>query len=275
MRNLERVRAGHTSQGFYVLGADGTFYGYNNNRSIERVHAMLDQAVAKFDAQRPAGVEIAAAERAAWALRPPEGASIARVHARIRPLPAGAGDANARLGRDHLWITAAEARALAKVGEAGGTWPASLRERVARFHLLDNIRGEPDFWKPEEVRVADFTARRLWPTAESAGSGDGGPVWVEVAGRFEIRSDDDRRGFVGGLKGWIVIDSASGRVSDVRLYAGGACWGSGTWTPGAPEGRFPLKLGIVPADDEAARLVPPQAAQCGERYLRPANSLFP
>ena len=53
---------------------------------------------------------------------------------------------------DNLWITAAEHQALV-VGE----FPQSLVVRMARFHLVDNTRGEPPMWEPEDVQTAEVT----------------------------------------------------------------------------------------------------------------------
>ena len=41
--------------------------------------------------------------------------------------------------------------------------PARVAERLLRFHLVDNTRGEPNFWRPDEVR-----RQRLTLTVEEA-----------------------------------------------------------------------------------------------------------
>ncbi|MEQ1933702.1 MAG: hypothetical protein ABL962_07475, partial [Fimbriimonadaceae bacterium] len=52
------VAKGITSQGRYVVTADGKALGYNNNRDVERVLTMMDQALVKFNASPPAAVEV-------------------------------------------------------------------------------------------------------------------------------------------------------------------------------------------------------------------------
>jgi hypothetical protein len=51
------------------------------------------------------------------------------------------------LGRDNLWVRADEHAALAK-----GQLSKSLLKRIARFHLIDNTRGEPPMWKDNEIK---------------------------------------------------------------------------------------------------------------------------
>src|SRR5437763_1732885 len=53
----ERVKT-VTAQGTYVFAADGTAYGYNNNRSVERLTQMLDKSLKAFADKPPADVEI-------------------------------------------------------------------------------------------------------------------------------------------------------------------------------------------------------------------------
>ena len=38
----------------------------------------------------------------------------------------------------------------------GGELPESLKRRIARFHLIDNTRGEPMFWDVADIRKLDL-----------------------------------------------------------------------------------------------------------------------
>lgn len=254
-KNLERVRQGQTAQGFWVVGADGTFYGYNNNRSKERVEQMLDRALADFrknpsKPQSPTDEELAAPS----VTKAPPGTSVVRIHARIRPVPEGCADSNNRVSRDHLWVSADEVAALRdkKV-------PASLIGRIARFHLLDNVRGEPDMWESRDVRKLEVRKASF----------EGDVARIEVA--FSLATPGDKRGYEGNLEIEAKTD-ATNRIVRFRGFASGQAWGASTWTPGAPEGKFGLVIAMIEASDEVAKAVPPQAILWGREYWRPEVS---
>lgn len=242
-----RILQGHTSQGFYVMGADGKAYGFNNNRSVERVLAFMQKGLDGFRSDPPFNVEIRSQSNPHP--RPPEGATVLRLYSRITPLPEGCPDSNANLQRDHFWILREE------VGQiAAERIPASLINRLCRFALVDAVRGEPDFWKPEEVLAKEFSIRRLSP-GEAA-----------LSGKFSMRTANGARGIEGKLTARLIINGAD--ISSFTGYAETTAWGNGTYTPGAPEGKFPLKFAFILAP-ESADTVAPQAAMYGREYLNP------
>src|SRR5207244_1123336 len=66
------------------------------------------------------------------------------------------GDAAAR---DHLWLTADEVQALVPAQPRKGALlqvPRRVAERILRFHLVDNTRGEPPMWRREEIRTQEL-----------------------------------------------------------------------------------------------------------------------
>src|SRR5262249_50761663 len=93
---------------------------------------------------------------------PPPGGQIVNVYTRILDRDHGnwckgtcktlGGD---QAARDHPWLPAAECKALvpanAKAGDRFTLLPA-VAERMLRFHLTDNTRGEPPFWQREDIR---------------------------------------------------------------------------------------------------------------------------
>jgi hypothetical protein len=150
------------------------------------------------------------------------------------------------LGRDHLWIRKDEAEALAQ-----GEFPRSLQQRLARYHLVDNTRGEPPMWEAAEVKHVELTIQ------------DG-----KVRGWVHLETRRGDRGFRAQIAG--EIEAAGGQVKRMDLVAKGDFWGEGTYTPGAPLGKFPFAVAcrLVTADCAAAR-VPPQSARLGsQEYLR-------
>ncbi len=263
-QNVERVGKGGTAQGFYVIGADGTFYGYNNNRSVERVNGLLDRAQQKFKENPPKPVAITSKDLLApWRQPLPAGASVVRVFTRIRPLPADAGDTNKNLGRDHLWILKGEVEAILASAHVGQSvpLPKDLAMRMARFHLLDNVRGEPDMWKAAEVTKAEFTLRLL-PSASPA-------KMFALDGKFEQTTADGKRGQKGTMRGEIGIDSTTKEIKRFRTYGESQFWGESTYTPGAPKGKFPLVFAMIEASALKYPIVPPQGLNLGPEYLEP------
>lgn len=253
-----RVKEGLTSQGFYVAGADGTCYGFNNNRTVDRVREFMNAALSSYAGKPPKDVRIGEPVRGDCGPLPPKGAAVIDVYARIVPLPDGASAANRAVGRDTLWIETEELRAMAAC-DGDMELPAALAARIARFHLVDNVRGEPDMWKPADVRRARFVLR---PRDAERGL-------FALHGDFELRRGDDSRGMIGTISGEAAFDKARERLTTFRAHAKATAWGAGTWTPDPPAGRFPMEFAFVLRDDDSRALVAPQAAACGEEYRRP------
>jgi hypothetical protein len=233
-----------------VVAADGTAYGFNNNRSLERVHQLLDKSLAQFRANPPAKVDIPSALLdAKFAVTPPDGSSVLRLFTRIKPAPLGCDSANENVARDHLWVLPDEIGALAK-----GEIPNALRLRLARFALVDNVRGEPDHWRVDEVIKAEFKLKVLSATK------------FAIAGDFAMQTKDGKRGYEGKWEGELAIDKG-GRLTSFKAYAEGQAWGRSTYTPDPPPGKFPLVVAFVLSGDEMARTVSPQAVFYGREYL--------
>jgi len=258
-----RSQSGQTTQGYYVFDAAGRLYGYLNNRDPAQLLALLKRAESKFAAALPAVLDLPSEIPSAQPTAP-AGTTIAQVFARIEPLPYGAHELNAGVGRDYLWILPEEVEQLEQ-----GVFPLALIARLTRFHLWDNVRGEPDLWERDQVRTADF---RATPHREGA------TIRVEIAGKFVLEAPAGKRGYrsrelppsgyEGTLRGEIQIDAAMHQVTRLELYAEGEAWGESTFTPHAPPGRFPLKIAFVLAEDRLSHEVPPRGVIYGvDEYL--------
>ncbi|MCA9189690.1 MAG: hypothetical protein R3E01_24465 [Pirellulaceae bacterium] len=142
------------------------------------------------------------------------------------------------LSRDNLWITQEEHDALVR-----GEIPKALQERIARFHLVDNTRGEPPMWNTNEIRNLERALTRGYLTGSA---------------RLDTKRGD--RGYDVQLKGKIEV--RDGRVVRFDIVALGDFWGEGTYTRGAPKGRFPLAISFTLADGaDIANHVPPQGSR--------------
>ena len=245
-----------TTQGFYIATAAGELLLYNNNRDPQKVRRLMEKKLAAFQSSGASRENIAAIERRKrdprYDVRPPQGGLVVRVRARVLGGYEPTSDRwrsifQSALSRDNLWISADEHQALAK-----GSFPGSLAKRIARFHLVDNTRGEPPMWKAKEIRDLDIRLKN-----------------GELSGKARLHTDDDKRGYEAQLRG--VVETRQGKVTRLDIVALGDFRGEGTYTRGAPKGRFPLAVAFELADGkDVADGVPPQGSRGWVRgYLRP------
>lgn len=244
-----------TTQGFYIGAPDGTLLFGWNNRDPAKLRRFLRKAVDDYRAPKSGALEMN--EDPAFARTPPAGALVVDVHSRILEGQwPEATDAWQKIfrgatGRDHLWITKEEAAALAR-----GEFPQSLATRIARYHCIDNTRGEPPMWAASEVRL-------LRMESKPAKSG------FAVDGEIDLATDSGDRGFDARAAG--VVETKGDRVTRFDLAIRGGFFGEGTFTKGAPKGRFTLAIVFTLADDSPAkaewRKVPPQGARELADYL--------
>lgn len=231
-----------TTQGLYTADASGQLLAFTNNRGASRVLGMMNGALKKH---RPVKV-IAIAKGtpdSRFNPKPPKGGLVVRVTSKVLAGYAEPENEYQRifqqsLGRDNLWISAIEHTALFK-----GQLPQSLLKRIARFHLIDNTRGEPPMWNDNEIKKLEGTVRngRLRATVQlKTVKGDRG-YEVELLGRIETKA---------------------GKVTRFNVVAKGEFWGEGTYTRNAPKGHFPLAIAFTLADGkDAADTIPPQGSR--------------
>jgi hypothetical protein len=273
---------GSTRQGIYCLTADGKLLAYRNSQQPESVHELLLLALKEWDKlpperRLPGAIKVEDPEKsdARYARQPPPGGLVVAVYSRILEAdakgiwckgscPTKGGDLPAR---DHLWLTKEDCQALIPRDPKKGDifpLPASLAERLARFHLIDNTRGEPPMWKHDEIRE-----NRLTLTVEEASPGE---VSLKLEGTVLLASKADvsqaDRGFDVRILGQIHYDAVKKGIDRFDLVALGEHWGQGAYTAGARPGRTPL--GIVfelTKGEQPGDRIPPQAARDIDTYL--------
>jgi len=231
-----------TTQGLYAADANGGLIGFTNNRGADRVMRMLNGALTKH---RPAKVASIAkgTPDARYNPQPPKGGLIVRVTSKVLGGYEKTDNEWRRifqtsLGRDNLWIRADEHAALAK-----GQLPKSLLARLARFHLVDNTRGEPPMWRETEIKKLEGTIK--------AG---------QLRATVQLQSADKTRGYTAEIFGR--VNTAHGRVNKLDLVAKGLFHGEGRYTRNAPKGKFPLAIAFTLADGkDAADAIPPQGSR--------------
>ena len=239
-----RGESGQTTQGFYVVDANGGAYGFNNNRSVDRVLDFLTKNLDAYHKAPHERVSIAAEDNGIP--KPPDGATVLRVFQRILPVPKNSHPTNENVQRDHFWLLKDE---IAELGKS--KFPESLSLRLCRFVFNDAVRGEPDMWSVSEVRERQFRVGR---------QGD----IVTITGNFKMRKDDNSRGLEGEMVAELSLSGSS--LTGFKGIADTTAWGQSTYTPDPPAGRFPVKFAFVlPSRSEV--VVAPQATFFGNEYL--------
>ncbi|MCO6454688.1 MAG: hypothetical protein J5I93_05235 [Pirellulaceae bacterium] len=236
-----------TTQGFYIATPSGELLLYNNNRDPEKVLRLMRQRLREFDQSGARSSEVAAIEAAKvdarYNVQPPEGGLVVRVHAKVLGGYTESDDPWQRIfqtavSRDNLWITRDEHQALVQ-----GQVPRSLQVRIARFHLVDNTRGEPPMWSEDEIRTLEMSLR------------DG-----QLEGRVALSTRNGDRGYEATMQGRVEVNE--GRVVGFDLVSLGQFRGEGPFTRNAPPGRFPLGISFTLADgSDIADRVPPQGSR--------------
>jgi hypothetical protein len=271
---------GDTRQGIYVFTATGTLLGYRNHPDPKVMRSFIVEALKawhKLPARERMPDAVQVAERVnvdeQYRRTLPAGGAAVNVYTRILD-KTGAGDlcvgsckftGGDKPAHDHLWLLPEDLRALLpKDARSGATFevPQRLALRIARFHLVDNTRGEPPFWGRAQVQSGKLTA-----TVEKV---DGDNVELKLEGRYllatklEGRGD---RGFDVHLLGYVRGNRAAQKLERFDVVALGDHWGEGPFTRGARPGRTPLGVVFELSDGTSpADRVPPQAAREWTKY---------
>lgn len=285
-----RVLPSATRQGQYACTAEGALLASVNTREAPTLLGMMNDALRRRRALSPAegAPPSAGAPSAPFTpdsgarRRPPEGGLVLRVFARDLPRAAGAPPPSGptapdwrrtAVNHDHAWFAADEAAALIPAPATPGSThavPDALARRLARFHLIDIVRGETPMWRPEEVGLAALSA-----TVEEVGAVG---VRLRLEGRFRCaaegtwairpfgpRLEGQRRGYDAQLVGRATWDPAARRFVAFEALAVGQRWGGSEhnlrWDdlePAPLAVLFDLADGTAPGD-----ATPPQGAGGG------------
>lgn len=225
-----------TTQGRYVCTAEGELLGFNNNRGPDRIGKLMRQALKEFNPNSVAKVAPINSDAVdpKYNFGPPENGLILRVHSKVlggyKPTEDWTSVFQQAIGRDNAWFTENEKARLLKCINEGGELPQPIVQRIARFHLIDNTRGEPPRWAPEEIKALTLSVD---------------PSGV-MRGKVHLETKDGKRGYEANLFG--VIKSKDNEITQFDLVCRGEFWGTGPYTGFAPEGKFPLAIAFRIAD---------------------------
>lgn len=252
-----------TQQGHYVFTATGKLLGFNNNRGPERRLAMMKDALKKWgelpDSDKKAEVPAKGKSDERYHHELPEGGQIVKVYTRCleerdgRLQKLAEDQVGNQAAVDHLWFQKSEVEKLSRlIAGGGGEIPGWLSLRIAKFHLLDNTRGEPRSWKKEEIKK--------WSLKVDENG--------RMSGAFLIDSADGKLGYAGEFEGILAI--TKGQFTRFDLLVVGKHWGSGTYTRGARPGKTPIGQVFRLTDGKEARdRIPPQGIRWAPGYWDP------
>lgn len=274
---------GSTRQGVYCFTPDGQLLAYKNaGQAPDVMRETLQRGLAEWKklplARRKAGaIQVSDLSQVDphYVRTPPANGLIVNVCTRILDRDGKGGfchgtcdvQGGEKAARDHLWLTEAECKSIfpakAKVGDRF-RMPDRIAERVARFHLIDNTRGEPPMWRRDDVRKNDLTLVVEKLDAETVGLRLEGVVLL--ANTAEPAKAG--RGFEARLLGYIAQDRQRGIVTRFDVVAIGEHWGDGTYTRNSRHGRQPLGVAFeIARGDQPGDKVPPQAAREINEYI--------
>jgi hypothetical protein len=273
---------GATRQGIYLFTAGGKLLAFRNNQDPAAMRQLLQHGLREWQKlplaeRKPGAVHVPDAGQAdpRYSRTPPAGGLIVNVYTRILDRN-GQGEwcqgtcsvpGGEKSARDHLWLTAAEVKSLVPAQPRKGSQspvPPGIVERILRFHLHDNTRGEPEHWRPQEIRT-----RQLTLTVEEATATT---VRLRLDGSALLSTDADpaqaRRGFDVRLLGYLTYHPATKTIERFDVVAVGDHWGEGTYTRRARPGRTPLGVAFELArGDSPADQVPPQGIRDAGAYF--------
>lgn len=277
-------RDGATRQGIYALTADGTLLSYRNagqspEATLDALRAALHQWERLPESRRaPAAVKVPdpGPLDGGYTRKPPAGGVVVNVFTRaldempsgdVKPSAVCKVGGGAEAARDHLWITRDECKALAPAGLTPGqsfAMPQSLALRLVRFHLVDDTRGEPPFWRARDVRRNDLQL--------TVASVESGTMKLRLTGSVLLATDANAgradRGYDASVAGDLTFDLQRQALATFDVVVLGNHWGEGTFTRGARPGRQPLGIVFQLADGRSpGDGVPPQAARDLGEYL--------
>lgn len=240
-----------TTQGWYVCDAAGKLYGYRNNRRDNTIKQIMAQALTEFDSDSKFEALSSDVFDPAYQRSLPAGAVVIRVNTKVLSGYKETEDTFQKIfqrsiARDNLWILADEIEQLKE-----GVVTASLATRIARFHLIDNTRGEPTMWSKTDIKSMDMKL-----------DGDG-----RFTGDVEIKSS--KTGFRTKLLGTVTFDGD--QLQQFDIVARGWYHGEGHYTRNAPNGEFSVAVAFRMTDgSDIADPVAPQGSKGWlEGYLKP------
>lgn len=233
----QRISDGGTRQGFWVLSPGGQSLAYANSRNPEQVLAVLTAGRAAWEAlpaeQRrlPDGAALEPAHRWEWSA-PADGLQLDRI-SRELPFDGLHGPRSERWNRDRAWFSRDEVDGMLPPDPQPGQQFALplLAQRLARFHLTDDVRGQSIPYAPAEVQRAELQARVLARHGSELILALHGSTLCDADGPWLLGENSWRpfqelpHGLESRLLGQAVFDLDSRTFTELELVAVARHWG--------------------------------------------------
>lgn len=267
-----------TRQGIYAVAPSGALLASINSTNRRRVAGMLRRALAKWKNMPPEkrrmSRELPAAPQKSrgWMKHfYPTGGLVLKMTTRDLPRKRRSYDWRERAwNMDYAWIRKEEARRFLSARPAVGDkheLPADIIRRIARCHLVDNVRGQTKSYADADVQSANLTSEvvaiedgrvslRLVGAARLAAEG----VWA-IHGFYDAADPKQQsRGYDAKLYGKAEYDLEAERFVAFELVAIGDRWG-GTQYNSRGRDLEPAPMGVLfsLAGDTPAERMPPAA----------------
>jgi hypothetical protein len=201
---------------------------------------MIDQAIEKME-QTDMASETKFAESNSpdkrYNIEFPEGGLILRQTSRDLPRKNDPDYETWRHNFDHAWLTAKETKSLVPKNPTVGekySIPDSLVRRLARFHFVDQVKGEADAFSASDVTKASLIAEVV--------ENQNGQVKIRLSGSakcvkppsgevnpYSGNKTDKERGVKLAIQGWITYDLQEKSFRRFDLIATGDRWGTATY----------------------------------------------
>jgi hypothetical protein len=264
-----RTNPTSTRQGLYTCTVEGDLLASVNTTNADRMLAMLEEALTAWEDHVPREASAPAAYSAdpRYERAFPEGGLILR--GTMRDLPRDDDpDANtAPHNFDYMWITADEADGFIPGNLAVGVEfnaPAAVVQRLARFHLVDHVRGESTPWRAEDVGSARITLRIEEADGERVRLALSGHARLSRAASGETHPEsgqpyDTDRGVDVELSGSVDVNGTTRAVTGLRAIATGDRWGSTRYNGRSKDlGPAPIGFGFELLPDAPENRTPPK-----------------
>lgn len=230
-----RTKPSATRQGLYICTAEGELLASSNTQDAGAALAMMKHGLERWHQQAGATTSITICESYApdpnyyWKL--PEDGLILKCF--VRDLPRQTGEADSRYNLDYVWLTKDEMNSLAPVAPRlceSYAAPWTVVRKIARFHLVDTVRGESRRWRAEEVKIARTTLTVEGVTADQVSLRLEGEVRNEAPPSHEIdpysgQVVDKDRGMHLRLFGCLRYDRQRESFEKFDVIAIGSRWG--------------------------------------------------
>lgn len=263
---------GGTRQGIYVVAPSGKLLGSVNSLDADAVGVLLERSLREWrrlpDADRRLPPDADLSGRRRWEDSFPRSGLV--LTATVRDLPADANPKHTpavKWNRDHVWFTKDEARGWIPEDRTVGATrriPDVIGERLARFHLVDTVRGQSLPFAKEEIVSIDVMTEIMAHTADVIRLRIAGATHAVARGAWIMGDNDWKtsssqpRGITATLLGYATYDVGSDVFTEFDLVAVGRRWGA-TQNNGRRDDDASGAIGFVfsLAPHDGAERVPP------------------